>query len=174
MIPSALDTDYLVVGSGATGMAFADTLLAETDARITIVDRHGKPGGHWNDAYPFVTLHQPSAFYGVACALIAYVESHDEDEEHKNRLCGPVPFPHSLEEYPPSVLASLWNQFAWSQDQPLRRWIRECRLDGFGRLIAEADRVDEHKQAILTRYQEQAMAAVGNLQALAKAGSRPA
>jgi hypothetical protein len=60
-----IDTDYLIVGSGAVGMAFADTLLDETDAHITIVDRHGKPGGHWNDAYPFVALHQPSAFYGV-------------------------------------------------------------------------------------------------------------
>ena len=60
-----IDTDYLIIGSGAVGMAFADTLLDETDAHITIVDRHGKPGGHWNDAYPFVSLHQPSAFYGV-------------------------------------------------------------------------------------------------------------
>lgn len=31
-----------------------------------IVDRYQKPGGHWNVAYPFVTLHQPSAFYGVS------------------------------------------------------------------------------------------------------------
>ncbi|MGB4115410.1 MAG: NAD(P)-binding protein [Polaromonas sp.] len=59
------ETDYLVIGAGAVGLAFADTLLAETDAHITIIDRHGKPGGHWNDAYPFVALHQPSAFYGV-------------------------------------------------------------------------------------------------------------
>ena len=58
-------TDYLVIGSGAVGLAFADTLIDESDAHITIVDRHGKPGGHWNDAYSFVTLHQPSAFYGV-------------------------------------------------------------------------------------------------------------
>ncbi len=63
--PTEIETDYLVVGSGAVGLAFADTLLTESDARITIVDRHGKPGGHWNDAYAFVTLHQPSAFYGV-------------------------------------------------------------------------------------------------------------
>ena len=38
----------------------------DPSAHVTIVDRHGKPGGHWNDAYPFVTLHQPSSFYGVA------------------------------------------------------------------------------------------------------------
>lgn len=60
-----IDTDYLIIGSGAVGLAFADTLIDETDAHITIVDRHGKPGGHWNDAYSFVSLHQPSAFYGV-------------------------------------------------------------------------------------------------------------
>ena len=59
------DTDYLIIGAGATGLSFADTLLAESDAHITIVDKHAQPGGHWNDAYPFVALHQPSAFYGV-------------------------------------------------------------------------------------------------------------
>jgi len=479
MIPSALETDYLIVGGGATGLAFADTLLAESDARITIVDRHGKPGGHWNDAYPFVTLHQPSAFYGVgstelgtgrkdttglnrglhelasgaevsgyydrvmsshllpsgrvswfpmcdygrdasgghrfrsllsgatstvdvrrkvvdatcnspsvpsthtprfsvapgvrlvppnalpglwvgtrtaplprqfvvlgggktamdtciwlvqsgadpdaitwvvprdswlinrittqpaeeffdqsiggqadqmeafatatgtddlflrleACgavtridpertptmfhlatvapgevevlrqvrdvvrlgrvrelrgdrmvldhgevevgadalfvdctasaverrprqpvfqgdtivlqmlrlpqpafsaALIAYVESHYADQEHQNVLCGPVAFPHTLAEYPASMMATMWNQFHWGQDQTLRRWIRASRLDGFGHLIAGADRADEHKQAILTRYKEQAMAAMGNLPALIAAGTGPA
>jgi len=60
-----LDTDYLVIGSGAMGMAFTDVLLTETNARIILVDKHHQPGGHWNDAYPFVRLHQPSAFYGV-------------------------------------------------------------------------------------------------------------
>jgi hypothetical protein len=60
-----LDTDYLVIGSGTAGLAFVDSLIAESDAHVTIVDRHGQPGGHWNDAYPFVALHQPSAFYGV-------------------------------------------------------------------------------------------------------------
>jgi hypothetical protein len=61
-----LDTDYLVVGAGAAGMAFTDALLAHSDATITIVDRRHAPGGHWIDAYPYVRLHQPSAFYGVS------------------------------------------------------------------------------------------------------------
>ena len=60
-----LTCDYLIVGAGAVGMAFADVLLHETNANILIVDKNAKPGGHWNHAYPFVTLHQPSAFYGV-------------------------------------------------------------------------------------------------------------
>ncbi|WP_108788800.1 NAD(P)-binding protein [Erythrobacter sp. Alg231-14] len=60
------ETDYLIVGAGAVGLAFADTLLDEDpDCHITFVDKHAKPGGHWNDAYSFVALHQPSATYGV-------------------------------------------------------------------------------------------------------------
>ncbi len=63
---SELETDYLVVGAGAVGLSFVDTLLDEDpDATFVIVDRHAKPGGHWNDAYSFVTLHQPSASYGL-------------------------------------------------------------------------------------------------------------
>ena len=60
-----LTTDYLIIGSGTAGMSFADQLLADTNATIGIIDRHHMPGGHWNDAYSFVRLHQPSAFYGV-------------------------------------------------------------------------------------------------------------
>lgn len=76
-----LEADYLVIGSGAVGMAFADTILTETDASILIVDRHHMPGGHWNDAYPFVRLHQPSAFYGVASRDLG---SHYKDETGSN------------------------------------------------------------------------------------------
>jgi hypothetical protein len=60
------ETDYLVVGAGASGMAFTDALLAGSDARVVLVDRRHRPGGHWLDAYPFVWLHQPSANYGVS------------------------------------------------------------------------------------------------------------
>ncbi|TCO54862.1 NAD(P)/FAD-dependent oxidoreductase [Actinocrispum wychmicini] len=60
-----IDVDYLVVGAGAMGMAFVDTLLTESDATVAIVDRYQQPGGHWTIAYPYVRLHQPSAFYGV-------------------------------------------------------------------------------------------------------------
>lgn len=60
-----IDTDYLVVGAGASGMAFVDALVDEVDAEAVMVDRRDRPGGHWNDAYPFATLHQPAACYGV-------------------------------------------------------------------------------------------------------------
>src|SRR5262249_47151254 len=65
MSARTLETDYLIIGSGAAGMAFADTLITETDAQIVMTDRRATPGGHWNDAYSFVRLHQPSRYYGV-------------------------------------------------------------------------------------------------------------
>jgi hypothetical protein len=61
----ALEADYLVVGAGAVGMAFVDALIEEADVDVVMVDRRPGPGGHWQDAYPFVQLHQPSANYGV-------------------------------------------------------------------------------------------------------------
>lgn len=60
-----LEADYLIVGAGAMGMAFADVIVAESQASVMIVDRHDAPGGHWNDAYPFLRLHSASATYGV-------------------------------------------------------------------------------------------------------------
>ncbi len=49
----AIETDYLVVGAGAAGLAFVDALVAACDADVVMVDRRHGPGGHWNDAYPF-------------------------------------------------------------------------------------------------------------------------
>jgi hypothetical protein len=65
MTTKTLETDYFVVGCGAAGMAFTDALITDCDAQVIMVDRRHAPGGHWNDAYPFVRLHQPSAYYGV-------------------------------------------------------------------------------------------------------------
>jgi len=65
MADRSLSADYLIMGAGATGMAFADTLLDHTDATMVLVDRRDRPGGHWVDAYPFVRLHQPASFYGL-------------------------------------------------------------------------------------------------------------
>ncbi len=63
---SKLETDYLVVGAGALGMSFVDSLIEHGDADVVMVERRHRPGGHWLDAYPFVQLHQPSSYYGVS------------------------------------------------------------------------------------------------------------
>jgi len=83
-----LQTDYLVIGAGAASMAFVDTLLAEQpNASIIIVDKHDAPGGHWNDAYGFVQLHQPSLLYGVSSSQM-------EGNWAKLVLKGTLPWQH--------------------------------------------------------------------------------
>jgi hypothetical protein len=62
---TTLEADYLVVGCGAAGMAFTDSLITDSGAQVIMVDRRHAAGGHWNDGYPFLRLHQPSAYYGV-------------------------------------------------------------------------------------------------------------
>ncbi|MEW2397617.1 NAD(P)/FAD-dependent oxidoreductase [Streptomyces sp. NPDC046862] len=65
MPTNVLTVDYLVIGAGAMGMAFADVLVGESTSTIAVVDRNDAPGGHWTVSYPFVKLHGPSNFYGV-------------------------------------------------------------------------------------------------------------
>ena len=62
--------DYLVVGAGAAAMAFVDSLIDHAAVQVVMVDRRHAAGGHWLDAYPFVRLHQASAFYGVASTVL--------------------------------------------------------------------------------------------------------
>ncbi|MEI7446372.1 MAG: FAD/NAD(P)-binding protein [Burkholderiales bacterium] len=112
-----------------------------------------------------VRLPQPT----FSAALIAFVEARYGDDAERNRLCRTVPFPWTLGEYPAALLAHLSNQHAWSQDKALRAWMRDCRLDGFGRLIAGVRPDDAPKQAILGRMRENAGPAVQNLARLAAA-----
>ncbi len=70
VVTRTLETDYLVVGAGAMGMAFTDVLIDHADVHVTLVDRRHAAGGHWLDAYPFVQLHQASVFYGVASTVL--------------------------------------------------------------------------------------------------------
>jgi len=69
-VTRAIDADYLVVGAGAMGMAFADALTGHAEVRVALLDRRHGVGGHWLQAYSFVRLHQASAFYGVASTLL--------------------------------------------------------------------------------------------------------
>ena len=70
MTTGSSETDYLVVGAGAMGMAFTDALIDHADVHVTVVDRRHTASGHWQDAYPFVQLHQASLFYGVASTVL--------------------------------------------------------------------------------------------------------
>ena len=86
-----VETDYLVVGAGASGMAFTDALLSQTDVEAVLVDRRHRPGGHWLDAYPFVRLHQPSAYYGVESRPLGHnrIDEYGPNAGFYERASGP-------------------------------------------------------------------------------------
>ena len=113
-----------------------------------------------------VRLPQPA----FSAALIAYVEAHHGTEAEKNRLCATVPFPHALDDYALAMAANMRNQYQWGQDKALRQWVRDSRLDGFGKLMSGVDPQDADKQAILVRYRQQAMAAMARLSRPAASG----
>ena len=77
-------------------------------------------------------------------------------------------------DYPRSMLVTMANQVQWGQDEGLRRWIRASRLDGFGKLVAGADRNDPQQQAIIARFREQAGVAMAHLPRLVEACEREA
>jgi hypothetical protein len=87
---SEIETDYLVVGAGAAGMGFVDTLIENSDADVVMIDRRDRPGGHWLDSYPFVQLHQPSMSYGVNSTPLGQdrVEPHGRDAGFYERAGG--------------------------------------------------------------------------------------
>jgi len=87
---SEIATEYLVVGAGALGMGFVDTLIENSDADVVMIDRRHRPGGHWLDSYPFVQLHQPSMNYGVNSTPLGQdrVESDGRDAGFYERASG--------------------------------------------------------------------------------------
>ena len=86
-----LECDYLCIGAGTSTLSFVDTMLSSTDESITfvIVDKQPAAGGHWNVAYPFVTLHQPSGAYGVPSEPLGKVKNGREIISHDDcHRCG--------------------------------------------------------------------------------------
>ena len=94
-----IDADYLVVGAGASGLAFADALAAEADVEVTLIDRREAPGGHWMDAYPFLRLHTPSAYYGVNSLALGEdrVDQDGENAGYYERATGQEVFAYFTE-----------------------------------------------------------------------------
>ena len=97
-----------------------------------------------------------------SAAVIAYIETHYESDEAKNKLCASVPFPRTLADYPRTMMVNMTNQMQWAQDKTLRNWMRETRLDGYGKLLAGIDPSDTEKLALLGNLRTQAMAAAAN------------
>ncbi|MEL7463985.1 MAG: NAD(P)/FAD-dependent oxidoreductase, partial [Pseudomonadota bacterium] len=68
-------------------------------------------------------------------------------------------------------VATMMNQFNWSQDKALRSWMTENRLDGFSKMARSVDPEDAEKVAILMKMRDAAKPAMMNgMKLLAMAG----
>jgi hypothetical protein len=164
----AIETDHMVLEQGQVPLP-SDTLCIDcTASAVDVQGRQPQPIFQGDKLIlQLVRLPLPT----FSSALIAYVEAHYEGDSAKNRLCAPVPFPYTLDDYARSMSINMWNQAQWGQDKDLRLWIRQSRLDGFGKLMAGADRDNAEQQAIMAKLKTQAMAAMANAPRLLAAGA---
>jgi hypothetical protein len=161
----SITPDQMVLDQGRVPVT-AGTLFVDCTASA-VEPRPSQPIFQGDDriVLQLVRLPQPA----FSAALIAYVEAHYEGADKQNSLCGTVPFPHTLDDYPRALMANMLNQSQWGKDKELREWVRESRLDGFGKLMTGIDPQDTDKQAIMARLKQSAPAAMTNLQTLTRA-----
>ena len=162
----AIAADHLVLDQGTEALA-AGTLCI--DCTASAVEPRAVQPIFQGDRIVLQVVRMPQPAFSAA--LLAYVETHCGSDDEKNRLCASVPFPHTLDDYAGSTLISMWNQFQWSQDKTLRTWVRDSRLDGFGKLLSGIDPRDTDKLAIVARLREQTMAAMANIPKLMAASA---
>jgi hypothetical protein len=102
-----------------------------------------------------------------SAALIAWVEANVEGDAERNALCRTFAFPDRIAEFPAAFLGNMINQGAWNANKALSRWIHDCRLDGFARVVSGAAASgDAEKLALLGRLKESVMPCVMGLQRL--------
>lgn len=78
-----IKSDYVIVGAGAMGMAFADEIFSNSNCSITIVDKRASPGGHWQDSYSFIVTEQPAESYGVNSQEFENTSANEEGFGHQ-------------------------------------------------------------------------------------------
>jgi hypothetical protein len=157
----AIDANGIKLDHGEVPMG-RDTLYIDCTASA-VEHKPSMPIFQGNLIIPQLVRAPQPAF---SAALVAFVEANYEDDDAKNKVCGVVPFPHQIEGYIPCNIANMMNQFAWMQDKKLGKWIRDSRLDGFGKIIAAVSPDDTEKQALLMKFRSNAMGAMANLQRL--------
>ena len=99
-----------------------------------------------------------------SAAFIAHIELTRDTEEEKNRLCQVVPLPNHATDWVRMQNAFMMNQFNWSQEKDLRKWLRENRLDGYSELVSGIQEHETEKLAIMNRLRENSVPSVMKLQ----------
>jgi hypothetical protein len=146
------------------GRFATDAETIHVDCTATAVERRPLVPVFGGDRITLQMVRVPQPAFSAA--LCAYVEAHGGDDAAKNKLCQPIPLPDTLAQYLPAYLVNMANQMAWGRDKTLAAWIRNCRLDGFGKVVAAISPDDTEKMAVLADLRTQGMAAAQNIQRL--------
>ncbi|GGP70740.1 hypothetical protein GCM10009347_39730 [Shewanella algicola] len=101
-----------------------------------------------------------------SASLIAHIEATYQNDQQKNALSQIVPLPNKATDWLTVNAAFMRNQYIWSQDKALQKWLYCSRLDGFSQLVVDAPKDDIEKQAILLRLRSNAPKAMENLMRL--------
>jgi hypothetical protein len=99
-----------------------------------------------------------------SAAFIAHIEAAYDGDEEKNRLSAVVPLPNHDTDWIRMFSAFMMNQYNWSQDEGLKAWLLNNRLDGFSKMMNSVEPDDVEKQAIINRIRDSAFPAVEKLQ----------
>jgi hypothetical protein len=105
-------------------------------------------------------------FVPFSAAFTAYLETLPIDDAQRNQLACPGPFPDKPEQFMQTQLHNMMFQHVWAQNEALAGWIENCRLEGFGSAVRNADESDPTVEAVLTRIKAATKPAVENLQRL--------
>jgi hypothetical protein len=98
-----------------------------------------------------------------SAALIAHIEAEYENDDQKNALSQIVPAPNKANDWLTVTAANMRNQYIWSQDKSLQKWLYFNRLDGFSKMVTDISKEDTAKQAVLNRLRSNIPAGMGNL-----------
>ena len=93
--------------------------------------------------------------------LVGFVEAHRDNDEDKNRLCPPNPYPTSIEDWPRMVSRTWRTEGRWLSEPDVSAWVARSRLN---LLRALPDHIDEPPvQAAVKSYLTHVRAAIERL-----------
>lgn len=167
---SQIETDYLIVGCGAAGMAFADALITESDAQVVTYLQPNVPASFPLPPVPIfgentITL-QPirTGASPFAAAITAYIEATREDTEEKNRLCPPNAYMDVPTDLIRNTLIALNADYQWNKHPDIAAWLQRSRLNVVRGIAQQLE--EPRVQYSLKRFAENAQQAAANLQRL--------
>ena len=97
--------------------------------------------------------------------LVGFVEAHRDNDEDKNRLCPPNPYPSSNEDWPRMISRTWRSEGRWLKESDISAWVAQSRLN---LLRALPDHVTEPSvQTAVKRYLTHVRAAIERLTQLA-------